>query len=110
MTQRLNRELPGFSGLDLQKRLAVDRKDMTIIFVTDHSDVAITVQVMKAGVFDFLAKLFCDDALLSAVRQTIERSSTALDHVHPVVLSHHSRVCATGPPKHRRPVNAPQNL
>ena len=72
--------LPGLNGLDLQKRLAADRKDMPIIFVTDHGDVAITVQAMKAGAFDFLAKPFCDDALLSAVRQAIERSRTVLDH------------------------------
>ena len=71
---------PGLNGLDLQKRLVTDRKDMPIIFVTDHGDVAITVQAMKAGAFDFLAKPFCDDALLSAVRQAIERSRTALDH------------------------------
>jgi FixJ family two-component response regulator len=72
--------LPGLNGLDLQKRLAADRKDMPIIFVTDHGDVAITVQAMKAGAFDFLTRPFCDDSLLSAVRQAIERSRTALGH------------------------------
>ena len=50
--------LPGLNGLDLQKRLAADRKDMPIIFVTDHGDVAMTVQAMKAGAFDFLTKPF----------------------------------------------------
>jgi FixJ family two-component response regulator len=72
--------LPDLNGLDLQKRLAVDRKDMPIIFVTDQYDVAITVQAMKAGAFDFFAKPFCDDALLGAVQQAIERSRAALDH------------------------------
>jgi FixJ family two-component response regulator len=72
--------LPGLNGLDLQKRLAVDRKDMPIIFVTDQYDVATTVQAMKAGAFDFLAKPFCDDVLLSALQRAIERSRTVLDH------------------------------
>lgn len=72
--------LPGLNGLDLQKRLAADRKDMPIIFVTGHADIAMTVEAMKAGAFDFLIKPFCGDALLSAVRQAIERSKTALDH------------------------------
>jgi FixJ family two-component response regulator len=72
--------LPGLNGLDLQKRLAVDRKHMPIIFVTDQYDVATTVQAMKAGAFDFLARPFCDDVLLSAVQQAIERSRTALEH------------------------------
>ena len=72
--------LPGLNGLDLQKRLAADRRDMPIIFVTGYGDVAMTVQAMKAGAFDFLTKPFCDDALLSAVRRAIERSRTALVH------------------------------
>ncbi len=72
--------LPGLDGLELQKRLAVDRKDMPIIFVTDHGDVAMTVRAMKAGAFDFLAKPFCDDMLLSAIRQAIECSRAALGH------------------------------
>jgi FixJ family two-component response regulator len=72
--------LPGLNSLDLQKRLSIDRKDMPIIFVTDQCDVAITVQAMKAGAFDFFAKPFCDDALRSAVEQAIERSRTVLDH------------------------------
>ena len=72
--------LPGVDGLDLQKRLAADRKNMPIIFVTNHGDVPMTVQAMKAGAFDFLTKPFCHDALLSAVRQAIEHSRTTLDH------------------------------
>ena len=53
---------------------------MPIIFVTGHGDIAMTVQAMKAGALDFLTKPFRGDALLSAVRQAIERSRTALDH------------------------------
>ena len=75
----LDIELPGFDGLDLQERLAADRKDLPIIFVTGHGDVSRTVQAMKAGAFDFFAKPFCVDALLSAIRQAIEVSRTALD-------------------------------
>ena len=71
---------PGRTGLDLQKRLLADRNDMPIIFVTDHGDVAITVQAMKAGAFDFLAKPFRDDAVVNAVRQAIECSRRSLDH------------------------------
>jgi FixJ family two-component response regulator len=72
--------LPGLNGLDLQKRLVVDRKDMPIIFVTDQCDVGIAVQAVKAGAFDFFAKPFRDDALLSAIQQAIEHSRTALDN------------------------------
>jgi len=72
--------LPGLNGLDLQKRVAVDRMDMPIIFITGYGDVPMTVQAMKAGAVEFLMKPFGDDVLLSAIRHAIERSRTALDH------------------------------
>jgi FixJ family two-component response regulator len=71
--------LPGLNGLDLQKRVAADRSDMPIIFITGHGDVPITVQAMKAGAVEFLTKPFSDDVLLSAIRQALERSKTTLD-------------------------------
>jgi FixJ family two-component response regulator len=53
---------------------------MPIIFITGHGDVPRTVQAMKAGAVEFLTKPFSDDALLSAIRQAIERSEVALGH------------------------------
>jgi RNA polymerase sigma factor (sigma-70 family) len=72
--------LPDLNGLDLQKRVAVDRVDMPIIFITGYGDVPMTVQAMKAGAIEFLTKPFGDDVLLSAIQNAIERSHTALDH------------------------------
>lgn len=74
----LDLSLPGLSGLDLQKRIASERADMPIIFITGHGDIPSTVQAMKAGAVEFLTKPFSDDALLSAIRQAIERSRVAL--------------------------------
>ena len=70
----LDVSLPGLNGLDLQKRIAADRIDMPIIFITGHGDVPMTVQAMKAGAVEFLMKPFSDEALLSAIRHAIERS------------------------------------
>ena len=72
--------LPGLDCLDLQKRLAAERRDMPIIFTTDHSDVGITVQAMKAGAFDFLTKPFCDEMVVSAIGQAIAYSGAMRDH------------------------------
>ena len=75
----LDISLPGLNGLELQKRLAMERTDMPIIFITGHGDVQKTVQAMKAGAVEFLTKPFNDEALLSAVRQSLERSRLALE-------------------------------
>ncbi len=76
----LDVSLPGLSGLDLQKRVAVERAHMPVIFITGYGDVPTTVQAMKAGAAEFLTKPFNDGVLLSAIRQAIERSRIALAH------------------------------
>jgi FixJ family two-component response regulator len=70
--------LPDLNGLDLQKLVAVDRTDMPIIFITGYGDVPTTVRAMKAGAVEFLTKPFGDEVLLTAIRQAIDRSHTAL--------------------------------
>src|SRR5258708_34884103 len=70
--------LPELNGLDLQKRVAVDRTDMPIIFITGNGDVPMTVQAMKPGAVEFLTKPFGDDVLVNAIRHAIECSRAAL--------------------------------
>jgi FixJ family two-component response regulator len=74
----LDVSLPGLNGLDLQKRVAAERTEMPIIFITGHGDVPMTVQAMKAGAQEFLTKPFSDEVLLAAIRQALERSRIAL--------------------------------
>jgi FixJ family two-component response regulator len=70
--------LPGLNGLDLQKLVAVERKDMPIIFITGYGDIPTTVEAMKGGAVEFLTKPFGDDVLLRAIERALERSKTAL--------------------------------
>ncbi|HVM92336.1 MAG TPA: response regulator [Terriglobales bacterium] len=74
----LDLSLPGLNGLELQKRIAAERTDLPIVFITGHGDIPKTVQAMKAGAVEFLTKPFGDELLLNAVRQALERSRLAL--------------------------------
>ncbi|MEN3352263.1 MAG: hypothetical protein V7640_421 [Betaproteobacteria bacterium] len=76
----LDLALPGLNGLQLQKRVAVDRADMPIIFISGYGDVPMTVQAMKAGAIEFLTKPVHADVLLSAIQNALERSHTALQN------------------------------
>ena len=69
--------LPDVNGCDLQRVIA-DRADMPIIFITGYADVPTTVRAMKAGAVEFFTKPLDDDALLSAIRNAIDRSCAAL--------------------------------
>ena len=70
--------LPGLNGLQLQERVALDRPEMPIIFITGHGDVPLTVRAMKAGAIEFLTKPFSDEVLLEAIRNAFNRSRIAL--------------------------------
>lgn len=70
--------LPDLNGLELQQRIAVDRADMPIIFITGHGDVPMTVRAMKGGAVEFLIKPFSDEVLLRAIANALEQSRVAL--------------------------------
>src|SRR6476619_6111884 len=74
----LDVSLPDINGLELQRRIATDRTEMPIIFISGYGDVPMTVRAMKAGAVEFLMKPFKNDVLLGAIRGAIERSLTAL--------------------------------
>jgi FixJ family two-component response regulator len=74
----LDLSLPDLHGLDLQKRIAAERIDVPIIFITSHGDVPMAVRAMKAGAVEYLTKPYADEELLSAIQHAIERSRSAL--------------------------------
>ena len=76
----LDLSLPDVSGLELQRRVAVDRIDMPIIFITGHGSVPMAVEAVKAGASEFLTKPFRSDVLLRSIHLAIERSHTTLRH------------------------------
>lgn len=74
----LDVSLPGLNGLELQKHLVVEHIDMPIIFITGYGDVPKSVQAMKAGAMEFLTKPINNEALVSAIRNALQRSRLAL--------------------------------
>jgi FixJ family two-component response regulator len=69
----LDIRLPGISGLDFQRELAVANVHIPIIFITAHGDIPMTVRAMKAGAVEFLTKPFHDQDLLDAIHVALER-------------------------------------
>lgn len=71
--------MPGATGLELQQQLDSLDTDLAIIFITGHADISTTVQALKKGAVDFLAKPIDEAALLEAVERALARS--AHDHL-----------------------------
>jgi FixJ family two-component response regulator len=91
--------LPDLNGLALQERVATDRPEMPIIFITGYGDVPMTVRAMKAGALEFLTKPFGDDDLLKAIREALEYSRGALSHE--LKMLELRRCCAALTPRER---------
>jgi FixJ family two-component response regulator len=62
----LDLNMPGMSGLDLQRELA-GLETLPIIFLTGVGDIPTTVKAMKAGAVEFLSKPFDPQDLIRAI-------------------------------------------
>src|SRR5271154_4356450 len=72
----LDLELPGTSGLELQRELAAG-DGPPIIFITGHGDIPSSVRAMKAGAIEFLPKPFGEQDLLQAINAAISSDREA---------------------------------
>jgi FixJ family two-component response regulator len=67
----LDVRMPGLTGLELQEALAAAGRRMSIVFVTGHGDIAMSVKAMKSGAVDLLTKPFDAKDLLKAIQRAL---------------------------------------
>jgi FixJ family two-component response regulator len=65
--------MPGVSGLEVQRMLALRGEEMPIVFLSGRSDVPRTAQAMRNGALDFLVKPVDEVELLAAVTRGLEQ-------------------------------------
>ncbi|HUB52882.1 MAG TPA: response regulator [Terracidiphilus sp.] len=66
--------LKDMNGLELQERIAAQRPDIPVIFLTGYADIPATVEAFKRGAIEFLMKPYDSDVLIHAMRLAIRRS------------------------------------
>lgn len=72
--------MPGMDGLALFERaLEVDR-DIPVLLVTGHGDIAMAVRALHAGAFDFLAKPFSTEHLTASVARALQQRALVLEN------------------------------
>jgi FixJ family two-component response regulator len=81
--------MPDLDGLDVQRRLAFDRPETSVVFIGD-ADVPVVVQAMKAGAVEFLTAPWPDEVMVDAVEYALERSSLALQRQEKLMALHES--------------------
>ena len=74
--------LPGMDGLSFMHELLVDDADLPVILMTGHGDIAMAVQAMRDGAYDFIQKPFLPQVLVSVVQRALEKRQLALEVRH----------------------------
>lgn len=67
-------QMPGMSGIDLQKRLAVEKRDLPIIFITAFPNDTTERNALQAGAVCFLHKPFDSETLVNCIRKALGRA------------------------------------
>jgi FixJ family two-component response regulator len=68
----LDVRMPGMSGLELQRRLAVSHPQLPVVFITAHgSDEEVRSRALKDGAVDYLSKPLSEETVLSAVQTAL---------------------------------------
>jgi two-component system CheB/CheR fusion protein len=69
--------LPGIDGIALLRVLRDAGHEIPAIIITGNSDVAMAVQALKAGAFDFLEKPVKPEEIFASIRRALERSHSS---------------------------------
>ena len=73
----LDLQLPDSSGFDVQRQLAGREGTPPIVFLTGHGSISGSVQAMRAGAEDFLAKPVEESDLLASVARALGRDQAS---------------------------------
>jgi FixJ family two-component response regulator len=64
--------LPGINGLELQRRMRIDRPSLPVIVVTAHDDEDIRRQALRDGALEFMVKPFDAAELLDRIERIVQ--------------------------------------
>ncbi|SRR5579883_502935 len=67
----LDVNLPGLNGLELQRRLQAEGRNIPFVVITAYADEKLREQAIKAGAIAFLPKPFEERTLLQAVSRVV---------------------------------------
>ncbi len=72
--------LPGSSGLELLAQVVALDADLPVIVMTGHGHVAMAVEAMRSGAYDFIEKPFAAERLMEAVRRAQEKRRLVMEN------------------------------
>lgn len=71
--------LPGSDGMALLRQLKQRDAALPVLLITGHGDIALAVEAMKAGAYDFIEKPFSPERLVEVARRALEQRRLSLE-------------------------------
>ena len=72
--------MPVMDGIELFRRLRALDPDIPVIVISGHADIAMAVEAMSEGAYDFIAKPYSTDRLVETLRRAIEKRALILEN------------------------------
>jgi len=72
--------MPRIDGHAVMEALLARDPELPVILMTGHGDIGMAVAALKKGAFDFIAKPFAADHLISSVRRALEMRRLVLEN------------------------------
>ncbi len=72
--------MPHLDGIQLLGRVRSFDPDLPVIMITGHGDIALAVQAIREGAYDFLEKPVDDEVLLASLQRAIEKRRLILEN------------------------------
>lgn len=72
--------MPGMDGLDLFRAVRRLDPDLPVILVTGHGDIAMAVDALREGAYDFIAKPYPTDRLVQSIARASEKRDLVLEN------------------------------
>ena len=73
-------KMPLMDGLEFMRRCLGKDRDLPIVLLTGHGDVAMAVQAMRDGAYDFIEKPFRAEQFLEVIRRALEKRALVLEN------------------------------
>ena len=72
--------MPGMDGMTLLQRLADRDPDLPVILITGHAEVALAVEAMRRGAYDFIEKPFSMLALGAVLKRALDHRALVMEN------------------------------
>lgn len=72
--------MPGMNGIELFRHIRALDADIPVVLISGHADIAMAVEAMSEGAYDFIAKPYAGARLAETLRRALEKRALVMEN------------------------------